>query len=213
MASITPSCTNRCDPRRGDAGWRRRFAGPLLALLAWCCLAVLPAAAAEIEIRQPALGAGDDGYVLSADFAFELPARLEEAATRGVVLPFVIDFEVTRRRWWWLDETVASRSQTFRLSYHALTRQYRLSVGALHQSFASLDDALRLLSRLRQWPVLDRHQLRPGETYEAALRLRLDTSQLPKPFQISALANRDWTLTSDWVRWSFVPPALPSEMR
>lgn len=213
MASITPSCTNRCDPRRGDAGWRRRFAGPLLALLAWCCLAVLPAAAAEIEIRQPLLSAGDDGYVLSADFAFELPARLEEAATRGVVLPFVIDFEVTRRRWWWLDETVASRSQTFRLSYHALTRQYRLSVGALHQSFASLDDALRLLSRLRQWPVLDRHQLRPGETYEAALRLRLDTSQLPKPFQISALANRDWTLTSDWVRWSFVPPALPSEAR
>lgn len=213
MASITPSCTNRCDPRRGDAGWRRRFAGPLLALLAWCCLAVLPAAAAEIEIRQTALSAGDDGYVLSADFAFELPARLEEAATRGVVLPFVIDFEVTRRRWWWLDETVASRSQTFRLSYHALTRQYRLSVGALHQSFATLDDALRLLSRLRQWPVLDRHQLRPGETYEAALRLRLDTSQLPKPFQISALANRDWTLTSDWVRWSFVPPALPSETR
>lgn len=213
MASITPSCTNRCDPRHGGAGWRRRFAGPLLALLAWCCLAVLPAAAAEIEIRQPVLSAGDDGYVLSADFAFELPARLEEAVTRGVVLPFVIDFEVTRRRWWWLDETVASRSQTFRLSYHALTRQYRLSVGALHQSFASLDDALRLLSRLRQWPVLDRHQLRPGETYEAALRLRLDTSQLPKPFQISALANRDWTLTSDWVRWSFVPPALPSEAR
>jgi hypothetical protein len=41
--------------------------------------------------------------------------------------------------------------------------------------------------------------------YEAAVRLRLDTTQLPKPFQISALTSRDWSLQSDWVRWSFTP--------
>jgi hypothetical protein len=28
--------------------------------------------------------------------------------------------------------------------------------------------------------------------------MRLDTSQLPKPFQVNALTNRDWTLASDW---------------
>jgi len=35
--------------------------------------------------------------------------------------------------------------------------------------------------------------------------LRLDASQLPKPFQINALASRDWSLQSEWYRWSFVP--------
>jgi hypothetical protein len=37
--------------------------------------------------------------------------------------------------------------------------------------------------------------------------MRLDTSQLPKPFQVNALANREWNLSSDWqtVR---VPPEL-----
>jgi hypothetical protein len=28
--------------------------------------------------------------------------------------------------------------------------------------------------------------------------MRLDTSQLPRPFQISVITSRDWTLASEW---------------
>jgi hypothetical protein len=41
--------------------------------------------------------------------------------------------------------------------------------------------------------------------YTAAVRLRLDTSLLPKPLQINALGSRDWNLSSDWYRWTFRP--------
>jgi len=166
--------------------------------------------AAEIEITNPQIVAGDDGYVLSADFAFELNQRLEEAVTKGVVLFFVAEFELMRPRWYWLDEKVVSRSQTYRLSYHALTRQYRLSTGGLHQSFDSLSEALRVLSRLRNWVVIEKAEsgiVRPGETYTAALRMRLDINQLPRPFQITALGNKDWNLSSDWKTWQATLPA------
>ncbi|WP_228384619.1 DUF4390 domain-containing protein [Rhodocyclus gracilis] len=159
----------------------------------------------EIELRNPQLSATDEGWSASADCVFDFNPRLEEAVTRGVVLYFVADFELSRARWYWLDERVVSRSQTFRLSYHALTRQYWLSTGALHQNFATLDEALRMLSRLRNWQVIDRNSVRSDETYLASLRIRLDLSQMPKTFQVSALANRDWSLASDWVRWSFSP--------
>jgi hypothetical protein len=189
--------------------------------LLWLCLLFwwpLAALAAEIEIASPQLSANDEGYVLSADFAFELGPRLEEAVTRGVSLHFVAEFELTRPRWYWLDEKLVSRSQTWRLSYNALTRQYRLANGGgLHQSFASLSEALRMLSRLRNWLVIDKAQagsersLRPGDPYLAALRLRLDITQLPRPFQISALGNREWNLASDWRFWQqTLPPALPA---
>ena len=161
--------------------------------------------AVDISVRNPMLSPGDEGYVLSADFNINLNARLDDAIARGVTLYFVVDFELTRARWYWLDEQVISRSQTFQLSYHALTRQYRLSSGALHQSFASLDDAQRILSRLRNWLVLERGAVRPGESYQAAVRMRLDLSQMPKTFQVNALANRDWNLSSDWARWIFSP--------
>jgi len=176
-------------------------------------LAFLPALAwaAEIDIANPQLQAGDDGYVLAADFRFELNPRLEEAVAKGVVLYFVADFELTKARWYWLDEKLVSRSQTYRLSYNALTRQYRLSVGSgLHQSFASLSDALQVLSRLRNWVVVERGEkgVRAGDTYDAALRLRLDVTQLPRPFQITALGNKDWSLASDWKTWQASLPAL-----
>jgi hypothetical protein len=35
--------------------------------------------------------------------------------------------------------------------------------------------------------------------------MRLDTAQLPKPFQLNAVASRDWTLSSEWYRWSLTP--------
>ena len=185
-----------------------RLRGWLLALLAMVPALAL---AAEIEIANPQITASEDGYVVAADFSFELNERLEEAVTKGVVLYFVVDFEMTRPRWYWLDEKLVSRNQTYRLSYHALTRQYRLSTGGLHQSFDSLSDALRMLSRLRNWLVIDKGAekagVRAGETYTAALRMRLDTNQLPRPFQIAALGNKDWNLASDWKVWQATLPA------
>lgn len=180
-------------------------------LLSWFFLGVLlwfaapGAQAGDITVRNPILSASEDGYVLAADFNVNLNARLEDAVARGVALYFVVDFELTRSRWYWLDEQLASRSQSVQLSYHALTRQYRLSTGTLHQSFRSLDDALSILSRLRNWLVVDKGAVQADHTYLAAVRMRLDLTQMPKTFQVNALANRDWNLVSEWARWSFTP--------
>lgn len=180
----------------------------VLFLALFSALFVMPAAAAEIDIRSAQLAPADGGgYVLSADLAIDFSPRLEEAVSKGLALHFLAEFELTRPRWYWFDEKVIKAQRTWRLTYHALTRQYRLSAGALHQSFASLNEALRVLSHLRTWQVGERESLTPGESFEAAFRIRLDTSQLPKPFQLEALSNRDWVLSSEWKRWVFVVPA------
>lgn len=159
--------------------------------------------AAGIEIGRISIDAADDGYALNADFEIGLNSNLEDAINKGVALYFVVDFELTRKRWYWWDEKSAGRQLTLRLGYHALTRQYRVSSGALHQSFSTLTDALRVLSRVRSWHVLDRGDVGNGSDYQAALRVRLDVTQLPKPFQVNALTSREWNLASDWQRWPF----------
>jgi len=40
------------------------------------------------------------------------------------------------------------------------------------------------------------------------LRLRLDITQLPRPFQISALGNKDWSLSSEWKVWQLTLPPV-----
>ena len=119
-------------------------------------LALPPARADGIEVRDARLRAAEDGLVLDADFDLELTPRLAEVVSTGVPLYFRVDFELTRHRWYWFDDVAASKRLLLRLSYHALSRQYRLSTGLLQQSFPSLEEALSVLRRLRNWLVVDR---------------------------------------------------------
>jgi len=187
--------------RPSVAGLTRVFAvAALLVLssLAWT---------AEIEVKSAQLTPGEESWLLDAEFRIELGPRLEEVVAHGVALYFVTEFELSKPRWYWIDERITGRTQTWRLAYNALTRQYRLSAGALHQSFATMEEALAVLSRVRGWAVADRALVKAGEPHNAALRLRLDLSQLPKPFQVTSIGNKDWNLTAEVRRWSFTPAA------
>jgi hypothetical protein len=178
---------------------RIAFLTRLIAVLA--SLAAPAVRADEIEVRSASLRPTEAGLVLDAEFDFELTPRLADVVVNGVPLYFRVDFELTRPRWYWFDETTATRRLQLRLSYHALSRQYRLSTGLLQQNFASLEEALNVLKRIRNWLVVDRSVALSGGDYEAAVRMRHDTSMLPKPFQLSALTGRDLHLESQWHRF------------
>ena len=180
---------------------RIAIASAFLAVL----LAATPARADEIEVLAVTLRTADEGLVLDADFDFELSPRLADVVANGVPLYFRVDFELTRRRWYWFDHTAASRRLHLRLSYHALSRQYRLATGALQQSFPTLEEALNVLKRVRNWLVVERAEGFAGADYEAAVRMRLDSTLLPKPFQLSALTGRDLQLDSPWKRFMVRP--------
>lgn len=130
--------------------------------------------------------------------------HLAELVEAGVSVPFVVEFTITRPRWYWTNEQIVQRVMDIRLSFHALTRQYRVSVGNLHRSFGSYEEALSAAFSVRNWVVLDRNRLRGGESYNAALRLRLDVAQLPKPFQVASIGNKDLDLSTGWVEWTFL---------
>ena len=186
-----------------------------IALLTKLLLLVLAFAVAtsayadEIIVRDANLRATDEGLVLNAQFSFQITPRLAEAVQNGVPLYFELEFELSRPRWYWFDQQTVAKRMQVRLSYHALSRQYRLSTGLLQQSFGTLEEALDVLRRLRNWLVVDRTVTLADATYEAGVRMRLDTTLLPKPFQLSALTNREWNLESEWKRFSFRPPQQP----
>lgn len=172
----------------------------------WSALLLPFAAQADgIEVRKATLTSSEGGYVLEADFEITLTHTLDEVLNKGVSLYFLLDFELIRPRWYWFSDKIVDHQLQYRLSYNALTRQYRVGVGSLYQNFASLGGALEFMSLVRWRADIDPGTLRKGATYVAALRMRLDTSQLPKPFQVSALGSREWNVGSDWYRWPVGP--------
>jgi hypothetical protein len=162
------------------------------------------AASAEgIKIKSFELERVDGDWLLSASFQIELSPGLEDAVQKGVVLYFQTDFEVTRSRWYWFDERPTVAQRQTRLSYQPLTQQYRIASDGFTFSAKTMSEALQAAGSIGGWHVLDNSQLDPNKAYTAGIRMVLDLSKLPKPFQVNALNNRDWNVSSDWTHFPF----------
>jgi hypothetical protein len=153
----------------------------LTALWIGCWLALAGSALANDKstVRQAAITATAQGYVLNADIDIALNPTLEDALAKGINLYFLLELEVSRPRNWWFDESIAEPVRKMRIYYHLLLRRYVVESGYVTRTTATLDEALAMLGRVEGWQVLERGMLKTGQRYDARLRLRLDTAQLP----------------------------------
>lgn len=158
-----------------------------------------------IKLKSAELERVDNDWLLNATFKIELSPGLEDAVQKGVVLYFQTEFDVTRSRWYWFDEKPAMAQRLTRLSYQPMTQQYRIASEGFTFSAKTIFEALQAVGSIGGWRVIDGSQIDASKSYTAALRMTLDLSRLPKPFQVNALNNRDWNVTSDWVRFPFLP--------
>lgn len=176
----------------------------LLCLMAMSLMST--AVSAEgIKIKSFEMERVDNDWLLNASFQIELSPGLEEAVQKGVVLYFQTEFDLTRSRWYWFDEKPAVVQRQTRLSYQPITQQYRIASDGFTFSAKTISEALQAVGSVGGWRVIDNSQLDPSKLYTASLRMTLDLSKLPKPFQVNALNNREWNVSSDWFRFPLSP--------
>lgn len=188
-------------------GLRAACLALVCACLAWLVPAGVLAQGRAPEVSQMRLQRDTDGLMLFANVRFELPQPVEDALLRGVPMHFLAEAEVTRHRWYWSDLKVAQAQRHMRLAYQPLTRRWRLNVSAdaitasslgvsLAQNFDTLSEALSALQRVSGWRIAEAAQLESGVTLKVQFRFALDLTQLPRPFQIGALGQSDWTIVA-----------------
>lgn len=182
----------------------------LLSLLSPLSMAIAdePTLSATEEVTTVSAHIADNKLYIDADIQFDLPEQLREVALKGVPLHFTADVEIKSRRWWWFDKTEVKESQTWRVVYNALTRQWRVGSGDLLWPESSLQDALYPMRHIRNWAVAYAIDLDPNQVYDGKIRLRLDTSLLTRPLQVDALNGRAWTVATPWKNFSFSVDAL-----
>lgn len=181
-----------------------RFCKKLLKVFLIGVLFAATAYADGIAVNRAEMRSSEDGFQLAADFDVNFNYPVQQALSLGVPLYFIGEFSLMRSRWYWLDEQVFQSEHSVKLSYNVLTRQYRISRGALFQNFASLEEMMRILARQNS-AYIPAEAMKKDGNYIAAVRLRLDTKQLPKLMQVNVLTSRDWDLDSGWYRWVLRP--------
>ncbi len=203
MMAFTTPCSAKPKPRGWGWGWLA------LCLLLTVCSGV--ARAESIVTKVATLDVQDGALVASTRFAVQLNPTLVDALEGGVALSFKLEFQLTRPRLyaWWrqlADGFDATADQSYKLTYHALTQSWRVSVGSLYQSYPTLNDALTSIGAIRGWRVLPKSMVGKSRLsdFGGQVRLALDIAQLPRPFQLSALGAAEWKLDSGWV--ALAPP-------
>ncbi|PTU63562.1 DUF4390 domain-containing protein [Chromobacterium sp. Beijing] len=177
----------------------------LLCLLAGLAMA---AQAETISSRRAEAEVTADGQLsVSTRFQTRLTPSLSDALEQGVVLPFRLEFQLTKPRLtaYYLNfsEWFDPHAQLgFKLSYQSLTNRYRVTIGNLSNYYPTLREALGAVGAIQGWRVLNSGTLDPRASGRVAgqVRLLLDIGELPKPFQLNALGSSDWSLSSDWVK-------------
>ena len=185
-----------------------------VALILGLGIALSAYAASEVAIMSANLAKARDGnppgLYLDLSIEFDLPRSVHDALTRGIPLYFVTEFVLERQRWYWVDKPVVESTLVSRLSYSPLTRQYRLSRGGLSQSFDSLKDAVEVLKNVNKLRVSSRPSIDTPDDYEANVRVKLDTTQLPLPLQVT-IGDNDWDISSEWYGLTLTEQALSAD--
>ncbi|MGA1664035.1 MAG: DUF4390 domain-containing protein [Burkholderiaceae bacterium] len=182
-----------------QAGWMLAMLWPAVAWSQGTEPGSPPPPVATMTVQQPSLtGQSGGAQVLAGQVSVSLSPVLVQAIERGVTLTFLSEFKIYKPRWWWfVDEEVGLVVRHARLTFHPLTRQFRVSVdGAKPQAFTDLTEALKACLAVNGWTVLQA-PMAPG--HYAQIRLSLDTSALPKALHVTALTNESWALSTGWV--------------
>lgn len=159
------------------------------------------------EITQFQTERSDEGVLVSTQVRFDMPLVMEDTLAKGIPLFFVMEGQVVRERWYWIDKKICTSERRIRLAFQPLMRRWRLTIsngaGAdsnlgllLNQSFDSLGQALASLKRVARWNICDANELDAGQRYRVEFKFRLDVNELPRPFQIGALGQSDWDIAA-----------------
>ena len=184
-----------------------------LCVLTWLtAMACMPATAqtsanSAVEITELRLERADGALLLQSSLRIDLSNTVEDALQKGMPIYFVTEAELTRDRWYWYDKKVGAVSRHYRLAYQPLTRLWRLNVSrdpigavgltsSLSQTFETLPEALAAIRRTVNWKLADLADFDADNKYTLIFKFRLDVSQLPRPFQMTAGSQAEWNLNT-----------------
>lgn len=173
------------------------------------CLCVLPLDAMAEGIRPvkasaTRLSSGD--LAVTTKFDIDLPKVLVDALKDGVTLHFDLEYQIVEPRMLSFKAKLSQFFESdndieFKLTYHPLTGNYRVTVGALFTEFPTLDSALKAVGAIANYSLVPATTLASvrDDELKVNVKLSLSTKSLPKPFQINTFTSSTWQLDSGWV--------------
>lgn len=158
------------------------------------------AAFADFSIHYAQTRLVDGVYLLDAKLDYTLTETVLEALHNGILIPLELTILIERERWYLWDDRMTKLRQRYTLKHYALSGHYglkNLNTG-IQTLFPTLEEALKYLSKLRDFPLIDQSLIEETGVYWVSLQIQLDIEALPVPLRPLAYFSSQWRLSSDW---------------
>lgn len=167
-------------------------------IVLFCLLGAWPAgvwSAERSRISLLQIQADQGALYLNAGIELVLPDVVQEALHKGIALHFNASAEIERVRWYWFDAVDAQESKSVRLTFQPLLQRYRVTIGGLGQTFATLPEALNFVGHISHWRIADADVLNSSGDKKLVFIFELDRSRLPRLFQVGVADQEEWGLS------------------
>jgi hypothetical protein len=192
---------------------RQRFRSAIArSWLVVLALAALSAASADsltgtFEVRNAAIEHNDQSYLLSAQIELPIDAAAREALRSGLPLNLELEIEVSRPRRFWPDATLATSTERYALTYHAVTDRYLVDKGSDknakgdQNTFADFDAALAALGKIDKLAIVGLPAVDDPRRYNVNVRVTVSIGDLPATLKLLMFWRDDWKRSTEWYTW------------
>ena len=141
---------------------------------------------------------------VDADIVYHLSMDTRDALEHGIPLEFDIEFRIKKEREWIWDETIVTKTITFRVEYQPLSGHYLVSqTNTSHKyQFRNLQEVLEFIGHINRFPLIGIDMIVPDNNYKAEIRVELNIQALPAPLRPLAYISSQWQLSSPWQSWT-----------
>jgi hypothetical protein len=143
---------------------------------------------------------GSEVWKISFDVENCFTEKMEEAIQSGIRTTFTFYVNLYQKRSWWKDRRVASAEFRHTVQYHPIQKVYQVKLGENHSATAALnlEEAKRLMSKVREFEIRSSSPLDPGVPCYFRIKAELDPVRLPLHLEYLFFFVSLWDFETDW---------------
>ena len=161
----------------------------------------LPAFCQKATIHDIQVRRSDGAWKVSFDVVNCFTEKMEEAIQSGIPTTFTFYINVHQKRSWWKDRKLAALELRHTVQYHPIQKIYQIRLGEDHsaQAASSLEEAKKLMSRVKEFNVRSSLAMEPGVPAYFRIKAGLDPVRLPLHLEYLFFFVSLWNFETEWV--------------
>ncbi len=154
----------------------------------------------KAAIQNVQIKGGNEIWKVSFDVENCFTDKMEEAIQSGMRTTFTFYVNLYRKRNWWRDRKMASAEFRHTVQYHPLQKVFQIKLGEnrAYQMVSSMEEAKRLMSKVRDFEIRSSSRLEPGVTTYFRIKAELDPVRLPLHLEHLLFFVSLWDFETDW---------------